>query len=549
MLDLVIDGEKYSFPKGMELSEIFSKTDLPNNRFVAAVVENELVRLNFIPEDDIEIKSISRGEELGNRIYRRSLFLLLAKAVYELFPDSRLKIEHSLSNGIYCEIFKGKPLTRHDLKKLKIRMSKYVEKDIEIKKELMDKNELIEIYQDQGFQDKIDILSEKPDGEKVEVYNLDGYYDYFYYELLPSTRYLDKFDLHYSLPGFVLLFPQQIDSGKVPEFVDSPKLANIFIDYERLGEIIGVGYVNDLNNIIREDDGEELIRISEAIHEKNITKIADNIYDEIDTRRVILIAGPSSSGKTTFSHRLATHLRIDGLKPVNISIDDYFVNRDETPLDKDGNLDFEALEAIDLELFNDHLLRLLQGERVELPEYNFETGKREYNGNYLQIEDDQPILIEGIHGLNERLTEVIPKNHKYKIYVSALTQLNMDYHNRIPTSDTRFIRRIVRDHKYRGHDAETTIDWWPKVRKGEEKNIFPYQENADVIFNSALIYELAVLKKHLIPLLDRIDKSSPAYYEAVRLKELVEPIVPMPELTIPPISVLREFIGGNSYRR
>ncbi|MBF8436752.1 nucleoside kinase [Halanaerobiaceae bacterium Z-7014] len=549
MLDLVIDGEKYSFPKGMELSEIFSKTDLPNNKFVAAVVENELVRLNFIPEDDIEIKSISRGEELGNRIYRRSLFLLLAKAVYELFPDSRLKIEHSLSNGIYCEIFKGKPLTRHDLKKLKIRMSKYVEKDIEIKKELMDKNELIEIYQDQGFQDKIDILSEKPDGEKVEVYNLDGYYDYFYYELLPSTRYLDKFDLHYSLPGFVLLFPQQIDSGKVPEFVDSPKLANIFIDYERLGEIIGVGYVNDLNNIIREDDGEELIRISEAIHEKNITKIADNIYDEIDTRRVILIAGPSSSGKTTFSHRLATHLRIDGLKPVNISIDDYFVNRDETPLDKDGNLDFEALEAIDLELFNDHLLRLLQGERVELPEYNFETGKREYNGNYLQIEDDQPILIEGIHGLNERLTEVIPKNHKYKIYVSALTQLNMDYHNRIPTSDTRFIRRIVRDHKYRGHDAETTIDWWPKVRKGEEKNIFPYQENADVIFNSALIYELAVLKKHLIPLLDRIDKSSPAYYEAVRLKELVEPIVPMPELTIPPISVLREFIGGNSYRR
>ncbi len=549
MLDLVIDGERYSFPKGMELGEIFSKTDLPYNRFVAGVVNNKLVRLDYIPEDDIEIKSISRGEELGNRIYRRSLFLMLAKAVYELFPDSRLKIEHSLSNGIYCELLKGKPLTRHDLKKLKIRMNKYVEKDLPIKKEWMDKGELIEIYQEQGFQDKIDLLSEKPGEEKVEVYNLDGYYDYFYYELLPSTRYLDKFDLHYSLPGFVLLFPQQINSGKVPEFVDSPKLANIFIEYERLGEIIGVGYVNDLNNIIREDDGKELIRMSEAIHEKNIAKIAENIYEEIDTRRVILIAGPSSSGKTTFSHRLATHLRIDGLKPVNISIDDYFVNRDETPLDEEGNYDFEALEAIDLELFNDHLLRLLQGERVELPEYNFETGKREYNENYLQIEDDQPILIEGIHGLNERLTEVIPKNQKYKIYVSALTQLNMDYHNRIPTSDTRFIRRIVRDHKYRGHDAETTIDWWPKVRKGEEKNIFPYQENADVIFNSALIYELAVLKKHLIPLLDRIDKSSPAYYEAVRLKDLVEPIAPMPELTIPPISVLREFIGGNSYRR
>ncbi len=549
MLDIVIDGEKYSFPKGLELAEIYSKTDLPHNRFVAGVIDNELVRLDYKPEDDIEIKSISRGEELGNRIYRRSLFLLLAKAVYELFPDSRLKIEHSLSNGIYCELLKGKPLTRHDLKKIKIRMNKYVEKDLPIKKEYLEKDELIKIYQDQGFQDKIDILSHKPDGGKAVVYNLDGYYDYFFYELLPSAKYLDKFDLHYSLPGFVLLFPQQIDSGKVPEFIDSPKLANIFIEYERLGEIIGVGHVHDLNNIIREDDSKEIIRISEAIHEKNIADIADNIYEEIDTRRVILIAGPTSSGKTTFSHRLATHLRIDGLKPVNISIDDYFVNREETPLDEDGNYDFEALEAIDLDLFNEHLIRLLQGENVELPEYNFETGEREYNENYLQIEDDQPILIEGIHGLNERLTEVIPKNHKYKIYVSALTQLNMDYHNRIPTSDTRFIRRIVRDHKYRGHDAETTIEWWPKVRKGEEKNIFPYQENADVIFNSALIYELAVLKKHLIPLLDRIDKSSPAYYEAVRLKDLVEPIVPMPELTIPPISVLREFIGGNSYRR
>lgn len=549
MLDLIIDGEKYSFPKGMELAEIYSKTDLPNNRFVAGVVDNELVRLDYIPENDIEITTISRGEELGNRIYRRSLFLLLAKAVYELFPDSRLKIEHSLSNGIYCELFKGEPLTRHDLKKIKIKMNKYVEQDLSIKKEYLEKEKLIEIYQNQGFEDKVDIIKAKPGNDKVLVYNLDGYYDYFYYELLPSTKYLEKFDLHYCLPGFVLLFPQQINTDKVPEFVDSPKLANIFLEYERLGEIIGVGYVKDLNNIIREDDGKEIIRISEAIHEKNIAKIADNIYEEIDTRRVILVAGPSSSGKTTFSHRLATHLRIDGLKPVNISIDDYFVNREETPLDEDGNYDFEALEAIDLDLFNEHLIRLLQGDNVELPEYNFETGKREYNGKYLQIEDDQPILIEGIHGLNEKLTEVIPKNHKYKIYVSALTQLNMDYHNRIPTSDTRFIRRIVRDHKYRGHDAETTIDWWPRVRKGEEKNIFPFQENADIIFNSALIYELAVLKKHLVPLLDRIDKSSPAYYEAVRLKDLVQPISPMPELTIPPISVLREFIGGNSYRR
>ncbi|MGM0420513.1 MAG: nucleoside kinase [Bacillota bacterium] len=549
MLELRIDGQAYKLPRGLNLAEIFTKCDLSKNNIVAAVIDNQLARLDFVPDKDINIRTISRGEELGNRIYRRSLFMLMAKATYEVFPQAKLKIEHSLSNGIYCELLNKDMLTRHDLKKIKIRMNKLVERDIPIEKLEIPRDELIEIYEEEDFPDKIKILKHKPNNENVTVYRLDDYYDYFYYELLPSTGYLKKFDLHFSLPGFVLLFPQHLNAEEVPEFVDSPKLANIFLEYERLGEILGVGKVSELNDIIREDGGEELIRISEAIHEKNIACIADKIYEEIDTRRIILVAGPSSSGKTTFTHRLATHLRINGLNPITISIDDYFVERENTPLDDEGNFDFESLRAIKLDLFNDHLLRLIQGERVELPEYNFETGKREYNGNYLQIEDDQPLLIEGIHGLNETLTEFIPKNQKYKIYVSALTQLNMDNHNRIPTSDTRFIRRIVRDYKYRGHDAATTIEWWPKVRKGEEKNIFPYQENADLIFNSALIYELAVLKKHLLPLLNRIDKTSPAYYEAKRLKDLVEPVLPMPELTIPPNSVLREFIGGNVYRR
>jgi len=548
MQEYIIDEELYKLPRGLTLAEMIERAGLASDRIVAALIDNQVCRLNYVPEKSCQIKTVSRGDELGNRIYRRSLFLLLARAVYELYPEADLKIEHSLSNGIYCEITKNSALSQHDIKKIKIKIANLVKKDLPITRHEMPREKLLEIYQEQGFEDKVRLIKYREEGEVFPVYELEGYYDYFYYHMVPSTGYLDKFDLHFCMPGFILLFPHKEDSDHVPDFIDQPKLANVFLEYERLGEILGVGHVSDLNAAIENGSYREFIRIAESLHEKNIARIADRIYDEIETRRVILIAGPSSSGKTTFSHRLSTHLRINGLEPVAISIDDYFVNREETPLDEEGNYDFEALEAIDLELFNNDLLKLLQGEEIELPEFNFQKGKREYRGNYLRVEEDQPILIEGIHGLNDRLTEMIPQNHKFKLYVSALTQLNVDQHNRIPTSDTRLMRRIVRDHKYRGHDAPTTIDWWPRVRKGEEKNIFPFQENADIIFNSALIYELAVLKKYLTPLLKRIDKDNPVYFEASRLLEMLDNFLPMPDLSVPKTSILREFIGDSVFR-
>ncbi len=548
MIDIFINNEKYSFQRGMSLEEMFEASSINNDRIVAAIIDNQIYRLNYKPEESCKIKTLNRGEELGNRIYRRSLFMLLAKAVYEIYPEADLKIEHSLSNGVYCELLKNSPLTQHDLKKIKIKMNKFVEEDLPLFKEVKPKEELIDIYKQQGMKDKVELIRNCQDEKKFTSYCLDDYYDYFYYYMVPSTGYLDKFDLHYCMPGFILLFPHTKNSNQVPEFVDQPKLANVFLEYERLGDILEVGHVSDLNAIIENNEHEELVRISEALHERKIAKIADQIYEEIENRKIILIAGPTSSGKTTFTHRLATQLRVDGLEPVTISTDDYFVNRENTPLDEEGNYDFEALEAIDLDLFNDHLLKLIQGEKIEVPSFNFEEGVREMSGEYLQIEEDQPILVEGIHGLNEELTPIIPQNHKFKIYVSALTQLNLDQHNRIPTSDTRLLRRIIRDYKYRGHDLQTTIEWWPSVRRGEEKNIFPYQENADVMFNSALIYELAVLKKYLLPLLNRVNESNPVYHEARRLKEVLSYFTPMPDLSVPQTSILREFIGRSAFR-
>ncbi len=548
MLDVTIDEKKFNFKRGMSLAEMISGSSISGDRVVAAIINNQVYRLNYVPEDDCEIKTVSRGEELGNRIYRRSLFMLLARAVYDLYPRADLKIEHSLSNGVYCELSKDDSLTQHDLKKIKIRMTDLVEKDLPLVKEKKDREELIDIYEEQGRMDKVDLLKNKNESDQFLTYQLEGYYDYFYYHMVPSTGYISKFDLHYCMPGFIILFPHTKNSENVPEFVDQPKLANVFLEYERLGEILGVEHVIDLNKRVEENGYEELVRISESLHERNIAEIADSIYDEIENRKIILIAGPTSSGKTTFTHRLATHLRIDGLEPVTLSIDDYFVNREETPRDEEGNYDFEALEAIDLDLFNDHLLKLIQGDEIELPRFNFEEGTREMSGEFLKIERDQPILVEGIHGLNEDLTPIIPQNQKFKIYVSALTQLNIDQHNRIPTSDTRLMRRIIRDYRYRGHDVETTISWWPRVRRGEEQNIFPYQENADVMFNSALIYELAVLKKYLLPLLKRIKKTSSVYHEAKRLQEILFYFEPMPDLPVPQTSILREFIGKSAFR-
>ncbi len=542
-----ISEKIFHFSHGTTLENIIDVLDnLEKNIIVAGVIDNQIYDLTTSINKDCKLRFLTINDEIGNRIYRRSLFMVMSRAIYELYPESKLSIEHSLSNGIYCELHKEALFTQFDLNNIKAKMKELIKKNLPIKRKELLKEELQQLFFSHGFNDKVELLNQL-DIEKCVVYELDGYHDYYFYNMVPSTGYLNKFDLHYRMPGFILLYPQRGNPYHVPEFIDQPKLASIFHEYEKWGEIINIENVSDLNTVINEKRSGELVRINEALHEKKIAIIADNISQQLPSKRIILIAGPSSSGKTTFAQRLAIHLRVNGLNPIAISTDNYFVNREDTPLDENGEFDYEAIEAIDLELFNEHLIALLQGKRVEVPFFNFQKGRREMRGIYLKIDNEQPIIIEGIHSLNERLTSVIPLDNKYKIYVSALTQLNLDRHNRIPTTDTRLIRRLVRDYYFRGHSADKTIGWWPNVRKGEEKNIFPFQENADVMFNSALLYELGILKKYAEPLLNKINPDEYSYYQAIRLLEILNCFKPLPEDDIPGTSIIKEFIGGSTF--
>ncbi len=543
------NNSEYKISHNMKVLDLLSEIDIDNKKSIIGVkVNNDLFDLNYIIEKDCQLEFVRNNTPAGNRFYKRSLFMLMAKAVYEIYGEEILNIEHSLSNGIYCELSDNNVLSKAELEEISNKMLKIVKEDHSINLHKMGREKGLEILRDQGNEEKSRIIEQRKLDE-IKLYELDGYYNYYYYPMVPSTGYLENFELHYHFPGFVLLYPPVDKPEQIEEFIAQPKLADIFYDYEKLGDILEVGFVPDLNDHIENNDYGELIRISEGLHEKNIANIADEIGSHKELKRIILIAGPSSSGKTTFTKRLSTQLRINGLKPVTISTDDYFVNRDKTPLDEDGNFDFESLHAINLELFNDHLVKLMRGEQVRLPTFNFKKGIREESDRVLKLSSDQPILIEGIHSLNNKLTEFIPEDHKYKIFVSALTQLNIDKQNRIPTSDTRLIRRIVRDNLFRGHTAEDTIEMWGRVRKGEEENIYPYQENADIMFNSALIYELAVLKNCAVPLLEEIKEENPYYYEARRLLEVLDCFKNMPSDDIPNISILREFIGGSVYRK
>ncbi|TDP26864.1 nucleoside kinase [Halanaerobium congolense] len=547
-MDLKVDNEKLKVIEKSSIENIIAETSLENKKdIMAVIIENEVYDLTEELDRDAELKTVNIASELGNRIYRRSLYFVMAKAIYELFPETILKIEISISNGIYCELENKTSLSKSDLNKLKKRMQEIIDADYKIKKHKLKKEKVLEIIVQENCAFRRELL-EQQDKDYYTLYELDGYYDYFYYNMVPSTSYLKKFDLHLRIPGFVLLFPKFFTNKELPKFKEQPKLANVFLEYERLGKILGVNNVAELNQCIEANEYNELIRIAEALHEKKIAEIADRIKSGMPRNKIILIAGPSSSGKTTFTHRLSTQLKINGLRPVQISGDNYFVNRENTPLDENGEPDFESIEAINLELFNNHLLQLIQGEEVELPKFNFEKGIRENSGKFLKLDDDQPILIEGIHGLNDIMTEVIPQDLKFKIYISALTQLNIDCHNRIPTTDTRLIRRVVRDNQYRGLSAADTLNLWQSVRRGEEENIFPYQENADVMFNSALIYELSVLKNYVEPLLKQIDKTNKNYHQAQRLLEILSNFKAIPDNEVPFTSILREFTGMSVFR-
>lgn len=541
------NGVEKQFPVGISLLELATSFEEDFiSQIVAAKVDNDLKELNYKLDNDCTVQFIDLTHSDGIRIYRRSLYFILVKAVYDLFPDRKVVINHPISKGMYCEVVGDSNLTEDEVKKIEDRMREIVDECIPFERRVMTIEEAREIFIKSGRLDRLSAVEhrQKP---YVTIYNCGGFEDYFYGYMAPHTGYVKLFSLEYYAPGLILRYPEKTDPYRIPEFQQQQKLFNIFSEFGRWIRILEVENVGALNDMIKKGCIGEIIKINEALHEKKIAQIADMITGSKDNKRIVLISGPSSSGKTTFAHRLAVQLRVNGKRPVTISIDDYFLNRENTPIDEDGEYDFEALEAIDVDLFNSQLNDLINSREVEIPIYNFTKGCRESVGRKLQIDDDQILIIEGIHGLNEKLTSSIPRESKFKIYVSALTSMNIDDHNRIPTTDTRMIRRIVRDHKFRGSSALSTIKRWPSVRRGEKKNIFPYQEEADVMFNSAMIYELGVLKSFAEPLLAEIDNSYEEYSEAKRLIGFLSYFLPIEPNEIPLNSILREFIGGSSF--
>ncbi|NMA83980.1 MAG: nucleoside kinase [Epulopiscium sp.] len=544
------DGEKRLYPKGICLLEV--SKDFQGTRSIpilAAVVNNKLMELRQTLKEDANIRWIDFTHKDGFRIYQRSLSFVLILAAQEVLEDqgiTKVRINHAVNNGYFCEIEGVPKVTEDMLIAIEKRMREIVKEDLSFQKETVSLDVARDIFKEYKMYDKQQLFKYRR-ASNVNLYQLSWLKNYFYGYMAPSTGYLKTFRLIPYSPRFILQFPSKEDPSVLPPSVPHEKLSAIFMESEKWGRIMEVETVGALNNILSMGGGGDLIRVSEALQEKKIANIADQILERKDKIKVILIAGPSSSGKTTFAQRLSIQLRVNGMNPHPISIDDYFVDRHLTPLDEEGNPDFEGIEAIDLDLFNKDLKALLDGEFVSIPNYNFMTGSREYGRSPLKIGENDVLVVEGIHGLNDALTKDIPKENKYKIYISALTQLNLDDHNRISTTDTRLLRRIVRDNQYRGMRASQTIEMWPSVRRGEEKNIFPFQEEADIMFNSALVYELGILKQYAEPLLFQIEPQDPGFAEAKRLIKFLDYFLGVSSEEVPKNSIIREFIGGSCF--
>ncbi|MDF2590793.1 MAG: hypothetical protein K0S75_259 [Clostridia bacterium] len=545
------DGLEREYPKGIKLINIAKDFQFQHGlEILGAIVNNELKELWKELTQDSKVEFIDRSSSYGNRFYSRSLAFLFIIAAKEVFNAAKVTVEHSLSKGFYCEVHKepgnNNPLTEEDVKKIELKMHQLVRMELEFKKNKMDNKAAEELFRKTGQYDKIALLKYR-EKKYVNVYSCYGYYDYFYNYMVPSTAYLKTFELRFYSPGLILRFPEKCNPEIIPEFIEQKKLFNIFREFEKWGSILEIQNISNLNDAIIENRFKDLINVAEALHEKKIAQIADLIASSEEKKKLVLIAGPSSSGKTTFAQRLAVQLKVNGLKPISISIDDYFKNREDTPVDEHGEFDFESVEAIDIETFNDVMTKLIKGELVEVPTYNFQKGMREWTGKKLKIDEDQIVIIEGIHGLNEILTQDIPKEKKFKIYISALTHLGVDNHNRIPTSDLRLIRRIVRDFQFRGTDALSTIKRWDSVRRGEDTYIYPFQEEADVMFNSSLVYELCVLKKVALPQLVKIKNDVPEYIEAKRLVKFLNYFLSTDAAGVPNNSILQEFLGKSCF--
>lgn len=544
-IDLILENDKkVSVKEGTTFKEVTDKF-YNDDKIILCDLSGYAFELGDRIPFSGEIKLILANSRIGWKIYSRTLQFIFIKAALDVFPEAKIEIEHSISKGTFGEIKKDSPLSEEDISKIKKEMVSLINRNLEIKKLSVTKEKAISIFNDYKMWEKIKLLSQV-DFKKVDLYELDGRYDYFYGQMAYSTGIIKAFDLFKYAHGFVLQNPTEEDINVLAPFIEKKSLANIFYETNQWNNIIGVGDVGSLNEKIDNGELRNIVLVSEALHEKKIANIADSIKNR-DNTKIVLIAGPSSSGKTTFAERLGIQLRVNGLIPLKISLDDYFVDRENTPKDENGDLDFEALEAIDVKLFNKDLKELLDGNTIEIPVYNFRTGKREWIGNYLKIPKNGIVIIEGIHGLNPNLTKEIDNKLKYKIYISALTQLNIDKHNRISTTDVRKVRRIVRDYLSRGYGAEETLKMWPSIKRGERKNIFVYENEADVMFNSTLVYELCVLKKYALRELDKIKAGSEVYNEAERLKSFLSFFREIDFESVLENSILREFIGGSCF--
>jgi uridine kinase len=540
--------QHYTYPLGTSLAEISEDLNGELKKKVCgAYVNNKVRELSFEIVKPKNIRFFGLNEINGKRIYIRSLFFLFYVAFKKVCPNGRLIIDHAISNGYYCEIEKTDCDNISELVlRIKEEMTRMAAADLPIERKGLHMETLLSEYEKEGLNDKVMLYSEM--GWLYSyTYYLDGYINYFHGHMLPSTYYLQTFDVEAFNDGLLLRMPDDKDFGRLQDFVPQDKLFGIFREHQQWAEIVGADNIGKLNKLVMQGKEGEIIKISEALHEKKIAGIATAIAENEKKIRLVLISGPSSSGKTTFSKRLAIQLAVCGKTPRTLSIDNYFVDRQHTPLDENGNYDFESLQAIDIDFFNQQLIDLLKGKLVELPKFDFSTGLRTFNGNHMQLGPDDILIVEGIHGLNPKLIPRIDSSITYRIFVSALTSISIDDHNPISTTDNRLIRRIIRDAKYRGYSALETLRRWKSVRKGEQKNIFPHQENADIMFNSALLYELAVLKKYLEPLLKSVPENQPEFAESLRLLKFMNYFKNISDSEIPPTSLIREFLGGSSF--
>jgi uridine kinase len=524
-----------------------------NIKPICARVNNKTQSLTYNIYSPKQIEFLDRTTDSGMRVYVRSLCMMLYVAVRRLYPGTRLRIEHSIERGYYCRLISADGDKNHDhdaahSRAITAEMNRLVAADLPFERHEAPRDRVMEIFREQGLMDKVSLLETVHTLYSV-YYTLDGIADSYYGCLAPSTGHINVFSLKPYKEGFILHAFDRANPDQTPQPVKQEKMYKAFTDYVHFNSIIGVANVGELNRVVDNRHTADLINVAEALHEKYIAHISDEITRRYNRggARVVLIAGPSSSGKTTTGKRLAVQLMTNLLKPVMISLDNYFVDREHTPLDEDGDYDYESLYALDLEQFNNDLKRLIDGEEVAMPTYNFETGKRQYKGNTIQLTPGSIILIEGIHGLNPELTSHIDEKQKFRVYVSALTTLSIDDHNWVPTTDNRLLRRIIRDYKYRGTSALDTLRRWPSVRRGEERWIFPYQENADAMFNSSLLFELGVMKELGEDILSGVPEDVPEYSQAYRLKKFLSYFKPISDNLIPPTSLLREFLGGSSF--